>query len=60
MQPTRTRIYSIDKMTYKGVVIQKADKNSAGMKYFCFITDKGVFRADTLAGIKRLITSKVQ
>ena len=39
---------------YKGHTIWKATPNASGIKYYAY-TDRGIIRADTLAGIKRLI-----
>lgn len=44
--------------TYKGVIIWKEDINSSGIKYTaCYnFTANATLKADTLAGIKRLIS----
>ena len=42
--------------TYKGYDIFTCDYNASGMKYYTR-TEKGILRADTLAGIKSLINS---
>lgn len=43
-------------INYKNHLIHHAGSNSAGIKYYAY-TDAGTVRADSLQGIKRLITS---
>ena len=40
---------------YRGVYIQVANMNSSGIRWFARTDDRGILRADTLAGIKSLI-----
>ena len=40
---------------YKGIIIERAGINSTGIRWTC-LTPYGVLRADTLAGMKVLIT----
>lgn len=44
---------------YKGVLIETAGLNSSGIRWTAF-GDGGFLRADTLAGIKRLITNDLE
>ena len=43
-----------DPIHYKNIIIWKATRNASGMKYYSY-TNKGTLKADTLAGIKKLI-----
>jgi len=43
---------------YKGYTIYPCDLNSSGMRYYAHGID-GYLRADTLAGIKQLITKEI-
>lgn len=45
--------------TYFGVTIWKAGVNSSGMRWSAINPNGGMFRADTLAGIKELIKEEM-
>lgn len=45
--------------TYKGIDIFNVDKNASGLKYYAR-TSKGILKADTLQGIKGLISETIQ
>lgn len=42
--------------TYKGYDIYPCDYNSTGLKYYAYSKHGGKLRANTLCGIKRLIS----
>lgn len=44
-------------MLYKGYWIERAGTNASGVKYVV-LSPSGYLRADTLAGIKKLITKE--
>jgi hypothetical protein len=45
---------------YKGYEIYPHDYNGMGMRYYAYSTHGGKLRADTLRGIKELITEELE